>query len=121
MISLVNSQSTLSSLASGLQMAGGTGGGAFTDIELDSQLWDDEGGQTGMKSPDEMSGFVCKMTENDMVPGPAPGLPVNPMFRETQFCKCNLLGHMTRYCSWKDLVSTGYTTRRAASAPSAGN
>jgi hypothetical protein len=121
MISLVNSQSTLSSLASGLQMAGVTGGGVYTDRELVGKLLEEEGDQNGTVAPDEMSEFVCKMTEGGMVAGPAPGLPVNPRFRETQCYKCNRLGHMARYCRWKDLVSAGDTRGGAAPASSAGN
>jgi hypothetical protein len=67
MISLVNSQSTLSLLASGLKMAGVTGGGVFINRDLVGQLLEEEGDQNGTVVSDQMSEFVCKMTEGGMV------------------------------------------------------
>jgi hypothetical protein len=117
MIGLVNSQSTLPSLASGLQMAGVVGG-VFTDRELVGRLEDEDTVETQM---DGMNEFICQMKEAGMVAGPAPGLPVNPRFKDVQCYKCNRIGHLSRYCRWKEAFASCPAENAASEAPASGS
>jgi hypothetical protein len=119
MVAMVSSRSTLASLASGLQMSGIAGSGVFTDRENIAVVQEatPHPPTLGQTRNEEQMEYVRRMEEVGMAAGPAPGLPINPRFKDTQCFKCNRVGHTARYCRWEKVASAESGTAPADSDP----